>query len=305
MQERVLEIIARLLEFFIWMTLAIIPLWIRVDPAHQDVNMLARYFYEDPFWAIISTALFFFAPTFRLVFGSLPFELMRRKLRSRAAAIEAARELPRGTADNERRANLFKGFSPQTISAIEASQNLDPREMLALFAHGSQDTSADVYRRSSTFILAGVVIAAVGIVFFVVRTSEIPVDMPFMDRFAVIAPNLAPLLFIEFVAFYFLRQHRVAMDEFRYFEQVKRSREESLIIMKMFAENKTVVPTKEVLSAIVMYSDPGRLTKEQTSEWLESRKMLKDETDIFERLINAATAFKNNEKIESDVAKKK
>jgi hypothetical protein len=39
------------------------------------------------------------------------------------------------------------------------------------------------------------------------------------------------LFFIEFVAFFFLRQYRATMDEFRYYETAQRNREDNLMIL--------------------------------------------------------------------------
>jgi len=51
------------------------------------------------------------------------------------------------------------------------------------------------------------------------------------------------------------------MDEFRYHDAIRRSREESLVVLKLFAENPHEVPTKDVLSAMSIYSAAGKLGK--------------------------------------------
>ena len=101
------------------------------------------------------------------------------------------------------------------------------------------------------------------------------------------------MFFIEFIAFFFLRQYRAAMDEFRYFDAVRRSREENLVILKMFAENSEIVSTKDVLSAMKIYSQAGRLQKDETTDILESRKMQKDEIVVFEKLVDAIDRAKD------------
>jgi len=104
------------------------------------------------------------------------------------------------------------------------------------------------------------------------------------------------LFFIEFIALFFLRQYRSAMDEFRYFEAVKRSREESLIILKMFAKNNAIVATKDVIQAMTMYSSAGKLGKDETTEMLETRRLQHDENVIFEKLIDAVSVVRDRPK---------
>jgi hypothetical protein len=97
------------------------------------------------------------------------------------------------------------------------------------------------------------------------------------DRIFDLIPGIGILFFIEFVALFFLRQYRAAMDDFRYYDAVRRHREESLVILNMFAENDTVMPTADVLKNMSIYSSAGKLGKDETTEILETRKLQRDE----------------------------
>jgi hypothetical protein len=48
-------------------------------------------------------------------------------------------------------------------------------------------------------------------------------------------PRFGILFFIETIAFFFLRQYRTAMDEYRYFEAIKRKREENFVLLCLLA----------------------------------------------------------------------
>ncbi|WP_156453635.1 hypothetical protein [Methylobacterium sp. CCH5-D2] len=288
----------RSVETMIWAAVAIIPAVIFGKMYFYSPTKILDWYSQHPFWGMY-TALALLMPLLSLiVFGGFPFELIRARRIAERNALVAVREMPgKGAGDAERRASLFRAMSSSEITAIEASQNLDPRELLAYYAFKSSNTAADIYRRSSIYLFVGVTIAASGLLFLYFRTVDLPNELDLLSRLVILAPTLGVLFFIEFVAFFFLRQHRVSMEEFRYFEQIKRNREENLLILKMYAENKSVVSTAEVLKAMAFYSSPPAIANGTTTEMLENRKLLKDETEIFERIINAATAFRNNERI--------
>jgi hypothetical protein len=124
----------------------------------------------------------------------------------------------------------------------------------------------------------------------------------YVEHFLNLMPGFGILFFIEFVAFFFLCQYRSAMDQFRYFDAIRRSCEESLIILKMFAENPTPVSTRDVLVSMNVYSSAGKLGTDETTEILETRRMQKDEAIVFEKLVDAVGAFK--EMVRSEKEKK-
>ncbi|HXP06308.1 MAG TPA: hypothetical protein VN808_19505 [Stellaceae bacterium] len=104
--------------------------------------------------------------------------------------------------------------------------------------------------------------------------------------------------FIEFVALFFLRQHRAAMDDFRYYDGVRRHREENLVVLTMFAESGTIEPTADVIKAMAIYSGDQKLMQGETTEILESRRLQRDDIIVFEKLIEALGAVKEAAKPE-------
>jgi hypothetical protein len=87
------------------------------------------------------------------------------------------------------------------------------------------------------------------------------------------------------------------MDEFRYFEAVKRRREESLVILKMFAENSEIVATGDVIHAMNIYSDVGKLGKDETTEMLEARRLQRDEIVVVEKFIDAMSTLRDHDRV--------
>jgi hypothetical protein len=185
------------------------------------------------------------------------------------------------------------------ISATAASRRIlditaaDPRALMAIYAESTSELTQKIYSRAGVYLLVGVLIAFVGLGFFWARSREVLAGANYVEHFLNLMPGFGILFFIEFVAFFFLRQYRSAMDEFRYFDAIRRSREESLIILKMFAENPNPVSTRDVLVSMNVYSSAGKLGKDETTEILETRRMQKDEAIVFEKLVDALSAFKD------------
>jgi hypothetical protein len=82
------------------------------------------------------------------------------------------------------------------------------------------------------------------------------------------------------------------MDDFRYYDGMRRHREENLVILAMFAENRDIVPTSEVIKAMNIYSGGQRLAQGETTEILETRRLQRDELVIFEKFVEALGATK-------------
>jgi hypothetical protein len=234
-----------------------------------------------------------------MTFGAMPFALLRAGLKYKRL------ELPsREDRIKYRSYALYPDLSNVTAAetAISPSGLLDfvmtgkiitdPRELLMRFANQSSLLAHRVYNRAGVYLMVGVFIAIGGLGFFYLRSLNLPPEKDLMDRALSLLPGFGILFFIEFVALFFLRQHRAAMDDFRYYDAVSRHREENLVILTMFAENATIVPTAEVINAMTIYSGGQKLMQGETTEILEARRLQGDDLVIFEKLIEAFSAAK-------------
>lgn len=177
--------------------------------------------------------------------------------------------------------------------ALVFSTRNDPRELLFRFALASRQLAERVYTRAGVYLIVGVFIAKGGLGFFYIRTIHLPQYTNLSDHVLSLLPGFGVLFFIEFVALFFLRQHRAAMDDFRYYDAVRRHREENLVILTMFKENTDIVPTADVIKAMNIYSGTQKLMEGETTEILETRRLQRDDIVIFEKLIEAFSAAKN------------
>ncbi|NHV10344.1 hypothetical protein G9X43_14605 [Cronobacter turicensis] len=157
----------------------------------------------------------------------------------------------------------------------------------------STGLSKGIYSRGSLYLLFGVIFSIVGLVFFYsqVHTSDstslisnFKGSTTFINELIYLAPKFGILFFIELISFFFLKQYRVTMDEFRYYEAIKRSREETLAVVKLLAVSSENVDYMAVLDKLKFSSNVGRLENGQTTEILEARKFDKEELDFLAKI---------------------
>ncbi|EOW6517509.1 hypothetical protein ACOZX1_002742 [Cronobacter dublinensis] len=157
----------------------------------------------------------------------------------------------------------------------------------------STGLSKGIYSRGSLYLLFGVIFSIVGLVFFYsqVHTSDstslisnFKESTTFINELIYLAPKFGILFFIELISFFFLKQYRVTMDEFRYYEAIKRSREETLAVVKLLAVSSENVDYMAVLDKLKFSSNVGRLENGQTTELLEARKFDKEELDFLAKI---------------------
>ena len=77
------------------------------------------------------------------------------------------------------------------------------------------------------------------------------------------------------------------MDEFRYYESLKRSREETLAILKIAKDSSTELDVFELVEKAGFRSHGTKLDSGQTTELIESKKLNKDETELFSKIIDS------------------
>jgi hypothetical protein len=260
---------------------------------------------------VLGIVIQLFPRLYREIFGRLPFASLRvaiqeyrykRRERNEIEQQSSLSELPDLTV-NERISvpAIASNLDAITLDAeatiiSEDIDKLDPRQTLLHYATKSDQLCRRIFTRSGVYLMTGVILAGVGLAFFWYRTNNLPETTDLLQKFSNLVPGFGILFFIEFVALFFLRQYRSAMDEFRYFEAVKRRREESLVILKMFEENTEIVATTDVIRARNIYSDAGKLGKDETTEMLEARRLQDDEIVVVEKFIDAMSTLRDQKK---------
>jgi len=266
----------RLLELNIWMFLGLLLSgrtmfeFVIYGPSSDLFQM--RYFE-----IILSLIVIIFPVLFRLIFSRLPLESLR-----------ASREV-----NNIRITNNHGNVSgdkfissnvEQLISKKTSSES--PEEFLTNLTLNSRELAQSLYSRSGVYLLIGVLIAFSGLAFFYLQTTTI-IDIKDPTSILIaLAPKFGILFFIEFIALFFLKQYKSAMDEFRYYESLQRSREETLAIVKLINASESELNVYELIEKCGFRSTIDKLENGQSTDLLESKKLNKDETELFGKILD-------------------
>jgi len=243
---------------------------------------------------LLSFFVLMFPVLYQLVFGHLPLEGLRRKrfanlylhkldlppfigsTTSPATSPTSRIEEPSATQ-----------FQVAELGKKEGGKTEAAEDVLVSLGRSSKELADGIYGRSGVYLLVGVMVAFSGLAFFYSQTTGTFNTSDLTASLVSLAPKFGILFFIEFVAFFFLKQYRTAMDEFRYYEAIKRHREETLVLIKIGNEQTKPVDVFELVKLGQFFSSAGRLQKEETTELLETRKLEKNETAVLEKVIDA------------------
>lgn len=228
----------------------------------------------------------FFPILFKLIFGALPFEFIRMTWRD-SGFIKTMINNPSHPGKREI-------HNQSHIKNTDERTSIDFLLLLSNYAADSRRISEGIYGRAGVYLMLGVLVAFSGLAFFYTQTIQQPLisDKGTSDLMSLV-PKVGILFFIELVAFFFLRQYRGAMDEFRYYEAVKRNREETLALICMISEEGKISDPIKLIEIGAFFSKAGILDKQQSTEILESRKLEKSEIEVLERIVDI---FSRNKK---------
>ncbi|EKT4451373.1 hypothetical protein QEL87_002682 [Pseudomonas putida] len=266
-------------EILIWL---IIPVALLLRLTYMYEYDAIKYFVRDYYWDMIIATLFTIFPIFfRQIFSSYPLEfLMKGRTFSHESVINIG-----GDYIAPRDVNRFDGqvSSPHLSSGVEA---------LIGQAERSRKLAKDIYGRSGVYLLLGVLVAFSGLVFFYTQTTTLNEPGALSEKLLLLAPKFGVLFFIEFVAFFFLRQYRSAMDEFRYYESIARRREEVSALLMLSAEAEPKINLIELLKSDSYFSKVSTLEKDQSTEILEARKLEKGELELLGKVVESVVKAK-------------
>lgn len=277
----------RVLEILIWTGIAFLislPATMRLVsnlvagvPFLQSLRFMVKY---NAIVVNISMLIVLTPIISQLVFGGFPLMSLQRRFSAPKPLRQACGGVGEGRVAGPTALNEPAAVADliETGISVEATKRLDARDLLALYAERTSKVTKRIYARAGIFLLVAVTISIVGITYFYHGIRDLPQATDYMDHVFGLLPSLGVLVLIELVALLFLRQHRAAMEDFRYFDAVRREREDKLIVLKMFAENASKVSTADVLDAMGIYVQTGRPARNSQG----SRRMRRDQANPFE-----------------------
>jgi len=251
-------------EFFIWIVFAslfssrFIIAMIGSTPEFVP-QIIERYYFD----VLVGVLIIIFPLLFLQVFGSTPIEAFRTrksKVKNDDLSISGDNNI----------INLTQNIqSEDSVNGdiIEASI------YLRFLAKDAESLSGKIYNRSGVYLLFGVLIAFSGIFYFSFQPIALPEGAKIEEVVLLLAPRFGILFFIEFIAFFFLKQYRSAMDEFRHYEGLKRARESQLAILLMASNNFEEKDFSTIIDKMSFFERFGVLSKGETTELIESNKL--------------------------------
>jgi len=283
------EAFSRITELYLWVALAVLvsgrALFELLFRVASPIEVFTVRYLEF----LAGFIVLFFPIVFRLIFGALPLESVRRK-RAQRQLESPDFPAPSGPSIEIRAAEiqvLSDSLSTEELASSPATR------LFAYYAASSRRLSQSIYSRAGVYLLVGVFVAFSGLVFFYSQTAQLSnLSDNGMALLVSLAPKFGILFFIEIVAFFFLRQYRAAMDEFRYYEAIKRNREETLVLIRIAADTDKPFDPIDLVKNDSFFSKAGLLAKEQSTEIIESRKLEKNELDLLEKVIDLVSRSK-------------
>lgn len=188
--------------------------------------------------------------------------------------------------------------------SVEFQGPLEPRkpsgmDYFAGLALASRSVAGTLFSRSGVYLIVGVMTAIFGIVlFFVTRNFMDPSSSGHTGsqvEYAVyLMQNAGVLVLCELIAFFFLRQSRSVLDEFRHFDNLARYREEMFALLTFAKEENSGLTVQDILEKGHFFSRGDRLSMGETTELVESRKLEKNEIDLLAKIAEVIAASKKS-----------
>jgi len=134
--------------------------------------------------------------------------------------------------------------------------------------------ATDLFSRSTLMLVAGVVMAFIGVGVFYV---SLPQFQPGDDRWTYLERGIRPtgmLIFVEGIAWFLLRQYRALIEDYKTFHRMYVKRVNYLVALKILSVAE-VTPHQSFLVASMISEDlTGRLKAGETTENLEGVKII-------------------------------
>nr|VFK00523.1 MAG: hypothetical protein BECKLFY1418A_GA0070994_11188 [Candidatus Kentron sp. LFY] len=157
--------------------------------------------------------------------------------------------------------------------------------LLSQLVANAEELSNKIYRRSGVYLVFGVLIAFSGILYFSFQSISVTENQDFKSLLLMLAPRFGILFFIEFIAFFFLKQYRAAMDEFRHYDSIKRNRESQLALYMIASRDFKEADFSKVVDKMGFFDRVGILSQGETTEIIEAAKINKNEFETVKELL--------------------
>ena len=160
----------------------------------------------------------------------------------------------------------------------------------------SKNIAEGLFSRSSTCLVVGCIISILGVfVFYLLNLGTDYNSLEISSQLFTLLPRFGILFFIEYVAFFFLKQYRILMEEYRYYEAIKRDRQNLLSIYYLVDKYKD---EKDILELMNNYIDkhPADIPKYSGDNRVKMEKSLNEDMDIISKITKMVQVIKTPDK---------
>lgn len=277
------------MELLAWFTIAmLVGSRILVAYMMHEPYLIFKELYLD---LLISVIVLLFPLLFRLIYAEFPFQYLRNK------RLKDLSEKGKTTniIINDTKSETTVNYENNTVTV----KNQNELDILNSYLKQSQKLSEQIFSRSSAYLLIGCLIAFAGVGFFYFQSVYIHTDPRLTASelgftFRETLPRLGVLIFVEAIAFFFLKQYKATMEEFRYYEAIKRQRENQLLVASCgnIHKDNTDYFTK-LVSNMNLAENPNKILKDETTQTLETQKLLGAESDVIDKFIDLLKIVKS------------
>ena len=178
-------------------------------------------------------------------------------------------------------------------ASTEAADNIITQFLIQRYINESKSISERMNKRSDTYLFLGCVTAFIG--FFIIISAMFRTKSLSSDLIQIILdylPKFGALFFIEFIAFFFFKQSRMMIEEYRYYEAIKRKRQDNLCLMELVEKYQDKPELLKDLIKIIKQDAVSKLQSGESTENLEVQKLLSQEMDLLPKITELIKAVK-------------
>ncbi|EHQ29700.1 hypothetical protein [Mucilaginibacter paludis] len=203
---------------------------------------------------------------------------------------ENVKEIPVQTTPSE---TATEGLKTLVVAKTAESEDLRLKNI-----GESARIAEKLFSRSGIYLMIGCIIAFSGVFIFYNsglaasdNTKTAPANIG--QELLGLLPRFGSLFFIEFIAIFFLKQYRIVLEEYRYYELAKRRRQEDYDTFALIEKHQNNASLLEILKAKYSNSEqPNILKTGETTQIIEVQKLANQETEVFTKLIDLVKMVK-------------
>lgn len=269
------------IELIAWLAITCI---VGIRIIHALTSGMSKFIFEYYYLDLLLTLIVFLFPyLFKLIYTEFPFQSLREKridriIEKSKSKIYSSREI----SITQNKLYSHEGKMKFELDIIKEYQNQ------------AEKLATQIYSRSSVYLLIGCLIAFGGVGFFYFQSISLFKDTDskllsseLMYTFHQSLPRIGILIFVEAIAFFFLKQYKSTMEEFRYYESIKRQRENQYLVTHLaqsYQDNSEYF--EKLVTQLKLNDNPNKLFKEESTQVLENQKLSAQESDVVDKFID-------------------